>query len=86
MLRMTRLSHQGSIALRLEGKLLAPWVDEVRGATLNPSDGRVQRLDLSELSFVDEAGARLLALMRREGVVLEGISPLVAGLIDLHDR
>ena len=84
MLRMTRSIESGTVTLHLEGKLLAPWIEEVRTAISDTRGGRVVRLNLVNVSFVDAAGARLLALLRRDGIDIEGCSALVAGLLKVH--
>jgi hypothetical protein len=43
--------------IKLEGKLLQPWVDEVRRQFVTVDGGLVPGLDLSALSFVDSGGA-----------------------------
>ncbi len=85
MLRVTQSSagDKGPI-LKLEGKLIQPWVDEV-GSLLN--DGILasgSRLDLSSLSFIDEAGAKLLRRLLGQGFQIESCSPYVAELLQLR--
>jgi anti-anti-sigma factor len=52
----------GSVVLRLEGKLRGQWVDELRQLSSEilqkPGTGLV--LDLSEVSFIDADGLELL--------------------------
>lgn len=80
MLRITRLDgNTGTAAtLRLEGKLLGPWVDElVQASAALP---RV-RLDLSAVSFVDAAGMRALRELVRHGATVAACSGFVAELL-----
>lgn len=86
MLRIRRSIDRGTVTLHLEGKLLAPWVDVLRSAIADTSDGRVARLNLADVSFIDAAGAKLLGLVRRDGVAIEGCSAFVAGLLKVHDQ
>jgi hypothetical protein len=62
MLRITRFTgtHLNQ-TIKLEGKLLRPWVDEVRKACASARDpaGRIC-LDLSALTFVDAPEEELL--------------------------
>ena len=83
MLRMTRSGGADGAVLLLEGKLTDPWTDVVR--TEVARDGRVTRLDLSGLSFVDAGGARFLHELERRGVEIFGASAFVRGLLDLPD-
>jgi hypothetical protein len=70
MLRITRFTgtHPNQ-TIRLEGKLLRPWVDEVRKACASATDpaGRTC-LDLSALSFVDAAGEESLRELSGQGI------------------
>jgi len=85
MLRVTQSSAglNGPV-LKLEGKLIQPWVDEVT-SLLN--DGKLSagsRLDLSSLSFTDEAGANLLLRLLGQGFQIESCTPYVAELLQLR--
>ncbi|MBI5764804.1 MAG: hypothetical protein HZA51_14910 [Planctomycetes bacterium] len=61
MLRITRFAKDGTTWLRLEGKLMGPWVEHVR-TTVDQETARCNciHFDLSELTFVDAAGLLLL--------------------------
>ena len=89
MLRITEIVDGGSgLLLKLEGKLLEPWVEELARVTGRPGlkgHGPV-RLDLSSVTFVDEAGVRLLHDLLRQGVEIAAISSFVAALLRLEDR
>jgi hypothetical protein len=83
MLRITTIQHDGSPAvLRLEGKLLEPWIGALHDACrLASGRAALPVLDLSDLSFVDAPGTIALRDLRRRGVQLQGCSPLVAELL-----
>jgi anti-anti-sigma regulatory factor len=71
--------------MKFEGKLAHEWVDEARRAwaaiwEMSCKAGFV--VDLLNVSFVDDAGHRLLAEMRHAGAELMGSGPLVSALID----
>ena len=85
MLRMTRILVDGMVTLQLEGKLLAPWIDELTQMVDDPTQGLIRTLDLAHVDYIDTAGARLLSRLHRNGLRLEGCSPFVASLIDLHN-
>ena len=83
MLRITTVGiHTSSPIIKLEGKLLEPWVGEVRRvcAELSASSNNL-RLDLAALTFVDAAGMCLLRELRQAHVVLVGCSVFVAALL-----
>lgn len=83
MLRITRLGANDAVAtLKLEGKLLEPWVDEVvRACEAATGSLRSTRLDLSAVTFVDAAGAELLRELLRQGVAISACSGYVAELL-----
>jgi anti-anti-sigma regulatory factor len=68
----------GAATLCIHGRIVEPWDAEIRRAceTLIGAN-REFHLDLSEVSFVDRAGARLLAWLRRRNIRLAGCSPFV---------
>ena len=76
---------EGTIVV-LEGKLLEPWVAEVRALFSQPVPAPLPRLDLSALTFVDAAGIELLQNLLREGVAVESCSAFVATLLRLNDE
>lgn len=82
MLRITRSDEDGlGTRLKLEGKLVQPWVDEV-GPLFQAADAASPaRLDLSGLTFVDGAGTELLQQLLRRGVQIESCTPFVAELL-----
>ena len=79
MLRINRIENGRELTLELQGKLLAPWVEEVRAAC-EPGN-RPLRLNLEHVSFVDEAGAQLLTTLLRQGAALVACSNFVAELL-----
>ena len=83
MLRITQIDGQDATrTFKLEGKLLEPWVAEVlRVCASRPGE---TRLDLSGLSFVDQAGARLLRDLLRRGLSVSACSSFVAELLHLE--
>jgi ABC-type transporter Mla MlaB component len=88
MLRITRMVGDGSIEiLKLEGTLHGPWVDETLDAH-NLSAVATSRicLDLSGLTFADEAGAALLRDLIRSGASVVGCSSYIAELLQLSPR
>lgn len=83
MLRITCIDGPDAIrTLRLEGKLLEPWVPEVL-ELCRPLAGR-GRLDLAGITFVDRAGAILLQNLIRQGLTISACSGFVAELLHLE--
>ena len=87
MLKITQTNGQGGRpTVKLEGKLLEPWVDEVRALFVSPGAESLPRLDLPSVTFVDGAGADLLRQLLRQGVAIESCSPFVAALLHLNGK
>ncbi len=83
MLRITRITgRHPNQTIKLEGKLMRPWVDEVRQACTSGADpaGRTS-LDLSDLTFVDTAGEGLLRDLIGQGFAVAACSSYVAALL-----
>jgi len=85
MLKITSLEPAaGGVLLKLEGRLVGPWVPILRQVAENElSRDRGVAFDVSELSFVDRTGEELLReligrrvrLERPSGFVRELLSP-----------
>lgn len=68
----------------LDGKLVGPWVDEVRTTIATLLREQAVCLNLQHLSFADDAGLSLLRTLCHDGILLVGASPLIDGLLKLH--
>jgi hypothetical protein len=67
---------------KLEGKLVGPWVAELRGICEGArASGDGVRLDLSGLSFADASGIDLLVELIVDGTVIVASSGFVAELL-----
>lgn len=85
MLRITIIHDSQGPVLKLEGKLLAAWSDELRSAcTELARQTRRPRLDLAHLSYADAVGAELLESLRREGFGLVDCSPYVSTVLKME--
>jgi ABC-type transporter Mla MlaB component len=82
MLRITNVQTSQGTVLKLDGKLLSAWVEEVRQAYFNSRLSGQVRLDLSQVSFVDEPGVRLLIELLRQGASIAAQSNYVAELLN----
>ena len=82
MLRITPIESSGRLTLKLEGKLLAPWVDELRTASaLLVAFPGERGLDLSDLTFADDAGVRVLRELAGRGLPIIACSQFVSELL-----
>ena len=79
---MLKISKAGkgnhSVTLKLEGRVVGPWVGELRQACeLILSDDRKLKLDLAEVSFADADGVVTLTRLKSRGVTFIHCSPFV---------
>ena len=79
MLKISQIgSANHSVTLRLEGRIVGPWVGEAREICEKIlDDGRKVKLNLAEVSFVDQDGVKFLADLVSLGVKLAGCSLFV---------
>jgi hypothetical protein len=73
MLKITVRRQQERVTLRLEGRLLGPWVGALEQdwlATLGVRDAPPIAVDITEVTFVDPAGRELLTRMCAQGARL----------------
>jgi ABC-type transporter Mla MlaB component len=72
-------------ALKLEGKILGPWVIELRRAC---EELRVSTsafcLDLTDVTFIDSAGRGLIHDLVRQGATLPGCSGFIEELLSQY--
>ena len=86
MLRVSVIPQVESVLIKLEGKLLAPWCEEVAGAFEQASRGSATaagaiQLDLYDVIFVDAAGTELVRSLLARGAKLGRCSSYVAELL-----
>ena len=80
MLRVTkRMMDDERELMMLEGKLVGPWVDELRQIVASTST--IHKLDVSTLSFADADGLQLLRDMLQHGATLTDGNSFVASLL-----
>ena len=64
MLRITVHKDTSPTTLELEGRIAGEWVDELEQAWLTEAKlGKLVKVDLSGVTFIDEKGKKLLARM-----------------------
>ena len=88
MLRISTISDsENHTRLRVEGRLMGPWVEELRGMCQQAlCEGKAVTLDLGRLWFVDSAGAALLRELAAGQVVHENCSMFVRYLLKETER
>jgi anti-anti-sigma regulatory factor len=86
MLRITTHDTDDStILLKLEGKLLEPWVEELKRCVNGCLAERTKlKLDLSGLVFADASGAKTLLDLIDAGVSLTACSGYLAALLHVE--
>jgi hypothetical protein len=75
MLRITIAETATEQRWTLEGRLVQPWVDELRTCWKNrhhAQNGRTCTVDLSGVTFIDNRGLRFLRTMSKEGTHFTG--------------
>jgi len=86
MLKITQINGQDSTqTFKLEGKLLEPWLEVLNVCTSCEAPSGRTCLDLSGLTFVDQAGAKLLKDLIRRGIAVSACSGFVAELLHLEN-
>ncbi|HTP87949.1 MAG TPA: hypothetical protein VMJ34_13435 [Bryobacteraceae bacterium] len=80
MLKITTSSSGGRTTLRLDGKLVGPWVEEFRKA-LGSCQATEITVDLSNTIFADECGRRALAEAKAHGVRFVTAGPLMEAFV-----
>ncbi len=85
MLKITLHDATGQPCLELEGRLAGAWVCELEHCwhTAKASHpNRTLSVDLTGVTFIDQAGRYLLQLMHRDGVSLVGSGLMLQDLLD----
>jgi ABC-type transporter Mla MlaB component len=73
MMRITNHEKAGSLTLQVEGKLVGPWVLELKHCwdqALSNQPLSAVRVDVSEVTHIDTGGKELLATMHGQGAEL----------------
>ena len=88
---MLRISHIESgnhyAILRLEGTIVGPWVAELNNVCEKVvSEGRPLKLNLADVTFVDQQAAALLLNLRSRGIQLVACSPFVEEQLKTTER
>ena len=84
MLRITVHENQESLTFQLEGRLAGDWVKEVEEcwqSTLAHQRKPIVRVDLTGVTFIDDAGKTCLAAMHRQGAELVAADCLTKDIV-----
>lgn len=87
MLKITETArNESGRSFKLEGKLLGPWVDELRNVCI-PLLDRLEQvgLDLAGVTYVNPAGAKLLCELVRQGIIIIRISAFVENVMHVEE-
>ncbi len=88
MLKITVSNENPGIAFTLSGRLVGPWVQELRQCWLMADfdDPAQCRVDLRDVSFIDDAGKLLLSHMARDGVTIRAAGCLNRAIVESLDK
>ena len=79
MLKISRPTVTTKATLKLEGRLIGPWVEALRDTCEGClQDGRRMKLDCADVSYADRGGVSLLMKLQARGVELMHCSPFLA--------
>ena len=82
MLKITRETNDLGIQLRLEGRLVGEWVEELaREIRACEAEGGVSALHVGELSFADCDGLALIRMLRKSCVDFTEPNPFIETLL-----
>ena len=85
MLRITVHDNPQSLTFQLEGRLAGPWLRELEEcwkSTLAHQRKSILRVDLTGVTFIDDAGKTCLAAMHRQGAEFVATDCLTKDVVD----
>ena len=82
MLKITTRNDAGRTSFELEGRLTGAWVEELKTCWQQAAANQHVGVCLKEVTFVDEAGRKLLADMHRQGVTLAAEGCMTKAIIE----
>jgi anti-anti-sigma regulatory factor len=88
-LRIDSLNENELTTLRVEGKLMGPWVRELERCwekVVAERPPRLVRVNLSAVGFIDSQGKQLLCRMRKQGSVLVPNGCFMKSIVDEIER
>jgi anti-anti-sigma regulatory factor len=85
MLKITVHDDTGQLCLELEGRLAGAWVYELEHCWRTAQASHPNRrfaVDLTSVTFIDQAGRYLLQLMRHDGVSFVASGLMIQDILD----
>lgn len=85
MLRITSNLDSDPIVLKVEGKLKGPWVTELEHCWQSARatcPGHRLRIELNDITFVEDRGKILLTEMLHSGVELIATGPMMKSILE----
>jgi len=83
MLKITTKTGVTGTILELEGKVAGPWVNELEGCwRLAVMVDRPVRVMLKTVTFIDQAGKKLLTEMHRDGAELAAEGCMTRAIVE----
>ena len=85
MLKITLTETPTEIRWILQGRLVAPWVRELRkswNAAKQTQEGRTCVVDLNDVTLIDDGGEKLLRTMARDYVTVIGNGVFITNLLE----
>ncbi len=85
MLRITLHDSPTVLRFQLEGKLVGPWVAELRHSwqtARSVQAGRQLVIDLTDVAFIDESGKQLLGELCERGAQFVAREPLTRAIVE----
>ena len=70
------------VVLKLEGRLVGPWVDELRNTVLRTNSSQPLEIEVADLTFADAEGENALSWLHRLGARFRGRGPFSGYLLD----
>jgi ABC-type transporter Mla MlaB component len=78
MLRISEPTANHATTLKLEGRLVGPWVSQLREiCEVHLAQERRVKLDFTDVTYADRSGVSLLLDLRVRGVELVNCSPFL---------
>jgi ABC-type transporter Mla MlaB component len=79
MLKISEPIANHTTTLKLEGRLVGPWVEQLREiCESHLAEHRRVKLDFTDVTYADRGGVALLMNLRMRGVELINCSPFLA--------
>jgi anti-anti-sigma regulatory factor len=85
MLRITLHDSPTVLRFQLEGKLVGPWVAELRRSwqtAWSVQAGRKLVIDLTDVAFIDDSGKQLLSELYELGAQFVARQPLTRAIVE----